>query len=418
LGCQAQSSKLYHSENCVILNPVNTISNTSLYCHIPFCRHRCAYCDFNTYAKMEGRIPAYTAALCSEIEQTAAAASVASLGERLPAHTIFFGGGTPSLLSVEQVGRILEAMRAGFDLSPGAEITLEANPGTVSPEWLRGVYAHGVNRLSFGMQSANAGELNFLERQHDLGDVVQAMQWSREAGFENLSLDLIFGLPEQALATWAATLETALGLNPEHISLYALTIEEGTPLKRQVERGLVAEPDDDAAADMYDLATAVLESHGYRQYEISNWARVGRECQHNLQYWLNLPYLGFGAGAHGFASGVRTANLNGIDAYIRAVRQGKAGVFPRGPANLTTFDIDEATEVGETMMVGLRLTERGVKAEDFQLRFGKSLAEVFARPIAKLEREGLVEWTKDPGSALRLTRRGRLFGNRVFREFI
>jgi oxygen-independent coproporphyrinogen-3 oxidase len=363
---------------------------------------------------METRIPDYTAALCGEIAQVAAAAE----GESLPAHTIFFGGGTPSLLTVEQVGRILEAMRAGFALSPDVEITLEANPGTVSPEWLQGMRAHGVNRLSFGMQSADAAELHFLERQHDLGDVFQAVAWAREAGFENLSLDLIFGLPGQALATWAATLTTTLQLSPEHISLYALTVEEGTPLKRWVDRGLVAEPDDDAAADMYEMAMEKLEAGGYGQYEISNWARAGRECRHNLQYWLNLPYLGFGAGAHGYAAGVRTANLNGIAEYIRAMRTEKSGVFPRGPAVKSATEIDEATEVGETMMVGLRLTERGVKARDFQMRFGKDLADVFARPIAKLEREGLLEWTQEPDSALRLTRRGRLFGNRVFREFI
>ncbi len=413
MGLQTQSSKLYHSEKCVILKLMNALSTYSLYCHIPFCHHRCAYCDFNTYARMESRIPAYTAALCNEIELVAAAAS-----ERLPAHTIFFGGGTPSLLAAEQVRQILSAMRAGFELSAAAEITLEANPGTVSPAWLQEVHSLGVNRLSFGMQSADAGELHFLERRHDLNDVVQAVQWAREAGFENLSLDLIFGLPGQVLATWDATLATALRLEPEHISLYALTIEEGTPLKRRVERGLVAVPDDDIAADMYELAMETLDAGGYGQYEISNWAKNGRECRHNLQYWLNLPYLGFGAGAHGLAAGVRTANKNDIREYIQAVNAAKAGMFPRGPAVLTAIEIDEATEVGETMMVGLRLTARGVSARDFHQRFGKKLEEVFSEPIDRLEREGLLDWTEGPDSALRLTRRGRLFGNRVFREFI
>jgi oxygen-independent coproporphyrinogen-3 oxidase len=413
VGFQAPNLKLYHSEKCDILWAVNTEFPISLYCHIPFCRHRCAYCDFNTYARMEERIPAYTAALCAEIDQVSSAA-----GDRLAAHTVFFGGGTPSLLSAAQVGGILGALRAGFDLDAAAEITLEANPGTVTPEWLRGVNALGVNRLSLGMQSADRGELRFLERQHGPREVEQAVGWAREAGIANLSLDLIFGLPGQRLASWEASLRSALALDPEHLSLYSLTIEEGTPLHRRVERGLVNEPDNDTAADMYEAAMATLESAGYQQYEISNWAKPGRECRHNLQYWLNRPYLGFGAGAHGFAAEVRTANLKGVRAYIQAVADRSAGVFPRGAALETALEIDPVTEMGEMMMVGLRLTARGVRADDFHRRFGLDLAATYAEPIERLGRQGLLEWADGVGSALRLTRRGRLFGNRVFREFI
>ena len=392
------------------MQPVQPVS---LYFHIPFCRHRCAYCDFNTYARMDHLIPAYTSALENEIVRV-----TENAGARLPVHTIFFGGGTPSLLPLERIGGILSICHERFNLFEDVEITLEANPGTVSHQWLLGVRALGVNRLSFGMQSADPAELRFLEREHGLRDVIDAVSWSRDAGFENLSLDLIFGLPGQSLPTWEATLAAALSLHPDHLSLYALTVEEGTPLNRWVERGLVSAPDDDSAADMYDKAIEVLARHGLEQYEISNWALPGRECRHNLQYWLDLPYLGFGAGAHGYANGVRTANVKGIREYIRTVEMGTSGEFPHSPAVHSKVAINVETEMGEVMMVGLRLTERGVVDREFHARFGRHLIDVYEHPIEKLQREGLLEWKDGPGSALRLTRNGRLFGNRVFREFI
>lgn len=387
------------------------MTSYSLYLHIPFCSHRCAYCDFNTYAGMEQRIPAYIDALCTEIRMVATGA-----GERLPVHSVFFGGGTPSLLTDEQVGATLRSLRESFEINKDAEITLEANPGSVSLEWLAAVRRSGVNRISMGMQSADESELSLLTRRHTPGETAQAVRWARTAGFDNLSLDLIFGLPGQTVEPWERTLETALSFAPEHLSLYALTVEEGTPLAGWVENGRVPRPDDDLAAAMYELASERLEVSGYRQYEISNWSLPGRECIHNLQYWLNRPYLGFGAGAHGYARGVRTANLNGIEAYIHAVASSGPADFPRGPALSTATLIDRDTEMGETMMVGLRLTDHGVLPREFQARFGLRLEEHFARPIARLQSEGLLEWS--PAGALRLTRRGRLFGNRVFREFI
>ncbi len=395
---------------------------TSLYIHIPFCRHRCAYCDFNTYAGLESRIPAYVNALDREIRWMGARGA-----ESLPAagpirvHTIFFGGGTPSLLAPQQVEAILGACRESFALDADAEISMEANPGTVTLDGLRALRSLGVNRLSYGMQSAHPSDLRLLQRQHDTIDVIEAVKWARQAGFESLSLDLIFGLPFQDLERWKATLETAIGLQTEHLSLYSLTIEPGTPFQAWLERGLISLPDDDLAADMYDYASERLAQAGFQQYEISNWARIKNgelaACKHNLQYWRNRPYLGLGAGAHGYHSGYRLINAASIPAYIERCRSMPEEAFPMGPATVQALPIDRWTEVQETLMVGLRLTHEGVSALEFLSRFGVSLEDLFGADIDDLIRKGLLEWdgAKD---RLRLSSRGRLLGNRVFRQFV
>jgi oxygen-independent coproporphyrinogen-3 oxidase len=386
--------------------------SASLYLHIPFCRHRCAYCDFNTYAGLEDLIEPYSAALGAEARLSARAA-----GERLEAHTVFFGGGTPSLLPPRLIAQLLEVLAAEFNLAAEAEISLEANPGTLTARGLRGLRAAGVNRLSLGMQSANAAELRLLEREHSAADVAQAVRWARAAGFDNLNLDLIYGLPEQELSAWQRSVQQALELDVEHLSLYALTLEHGTPMGRWAERGLVSEPDAERAADMYEWASEALETAGYRQYEISNWARgEARQCRHNLQYWRCLPYLGFGAGAHGYARGVRTANVLAPAAYMQRMEAGEeAGDWPRTPATASAELIDRRAEMGEVMMMGLRLTEEGVSRGVFRERFGEELETAYAAPLAQLTAWGLLEWA---GERLRLTARGRLLGNRVFREFV
>ncbi len=389
----------------------------SLYIHIPFCRHRCAYCDFNTYAGLEGHIPAYIDALCAEIEMVAGRS-----GERLSAHTLFFGGGTPSLLPIESLKKVLTACRRHFNLQPEAEITLEANPGTVTLDWLEQARRLGINRLSFGMQSAHPDDLRVLERQHGAVDVIRAVEWSRRAGIENISLDLIFGIPGQDLLRWEDSLEFALRLKPEHLSLYSLTVERGTPFKRWVERGLVAMPEDDLAADMYEHACERLEKAGFIHYEISNWARrdprCDTRCRHNLQYWLMDPYLGFGAGAHGFAARTRTANVRGVQSYIHRCSVNEGRPFPAGPAAEVVIPLDTWTLIQETMMVGLRLLDVGVSADEFQGRFGLSLQDAFGKQISRLVHAGLLEWHGAGQERLRLTRRGWLLGNRVFMEFI
>ncbi len=387
----------------------------SLYLHIPFCRHRCAYCDFNTYAGLEDLIPAYTRALCAEIHWLGEAAA-----KRLPVHTIFLGGGTPSLLPVEALEAILRAAQDRFSWDPDIEITLEANPGALSLEYLRAIRSTGINRLSLGMQSSHPEELHFLERQHDFVDVIEAVKWARQAGFDNLSLDLIYGLPGQSLASWETSLKRALALHPEHLSLYALSLEHGTPMGGWVKRGLISLPDSDLAADMYELASERLATNGYQQYEISNWAshRNGRVqvCRHNVQYWRNLPYLGLGAGAHGFVAGYRTVNVRAPNAYIqRLSAPDHAPPFPRTPATSEARPLDRQTEMRETMMMGLRLTREGVVEAAFRQRFHTSLREAFGKEINSLVNAGLLEWSQE---AIRLTKRGRLLGNQVFMAFV
>ncbi|MEX1071545.1 MAG: radical SAM family heme chaperone HemW [Anaerolineales bacterium] len=392
-----------------------TNSPYSLYLHIPFCIHRCGYCDFNTYAGLENLIPAYVDALITEVCYVALAS-----GARLPVHTIFFGGGTPSLLPVDKVAEILAAIRESYDLAADAEISLEANPGTLSLEKLHGLREAGINRLSLGVQSANPEELRLLERQHDFVDVIQAVKWARQAGFDNLNLDWIFGLPGQSLASWQQNINMAVELDPEHLSLYALSIEHGTPFKEMSSRGLLPLPDPDLAAEMYEWASARLNEAGYLQYEISNWAKSGPggkplACRHNLQYWHNLPYIGLGAGAHGFVDGLRIANTLAPSAYIKRLKDGGKFAWPRTPATATAEPVNAQREMGETMMMGLRLVDEGISKGSFSRRFGEQLEAVYGNQIKRLEELKLLEAA---GDALRLTERGRLLGNQVFMEFV
>ncbi len=374
-------------------------------------------------------MPQYVQALCAELEYIAR-----SVDERLPVHTIFLGGGTPSLLPPREIERILKTIVDCYILVEDMEISLEANPGTLSLAYLRDLRRLGVNRLSIGMQSAQPEELRLLEREHDYWDVIQAVTWARKAAFNNINLDLIFGLPAQVLETWKQTLSLAVGLQPEHLSLYALTLEHGTPMQQWVERGIIEEPDADLSAEMYEWAGEYLEGKGYRQYEISNWAREDSNgrwmvCRHNLQYWRCQPYLGFGAGAHGYAGGLRIANILSPRAYIQRLLQSSSTAdfggakegsqpSPSFPCTLATIHkevIDRETEMGEVMMMGLRLTWEGVSRQVFHERFGKTMEEVFGAQIEKLIHLGLLEWS---GDRLILTPRGRLLGNVVFREFI
>ena len=385
----------------------------SLYIHIPFCIHRCAYCDFNTYAGQESHIPEYVEALNREIEIAARSAA-----GRLKVHTIFFGGGTPSLLQAEQFESILSKVREHYDVLGGAEISLEANPGTVKRDSLKDLHSLGFNRLSLGVQSAHPEELRQLERIHDYFDVINAVKWARQAGFDNLSLDLIFGLPGQSMNRWQATVNLILGLHPDHLSLYALSVEHGTPFEHWARRGLMSVPDPDGAADMYEWAGQKLNETGFEQYEISNWAKRGKQCLHNLQYWRNLPYLGFGAGAHGSANGLRVSNVLRIKTYIERVKcdpVNSAHPFPITPATVYQINISKRVEMQETMMTGLRLTREGVSADGFKGRFRIPLREVFGREIDDLTGLNLLEWA---GPMLHLTKRGRLLGNQVFMRFV
>ena len=387
----------------------------SLYLHIPFCRHKCGYCDFNTYAGKEDLQADYVKALCIEISRFAEVA-----GERTRVHTIFFGGGTPSLLTSQEFDAILSAVDKAFDLLPENEITIEANPGTVDLASLKAIRSLGVNRLSMGMQSAHPGELRILERQHDFFDVIRAMDWARNAGFDNINLDLIFGLPNQSLEDWQRNVKVALGLKPEHLSLYNLTIEHGTPMEKWVGRGLLPEPRSDEAAEMYLWTMQHLAAQGWRHYEVSNWARADEygeplACLHNLQYWRNQPYIGLGAGAHGFIGGFRVANVLGPEAYINRCLNVERKEYPRTPATVTATNIDTYTEMQETMMMGLRLLEEGIGSGGFEQRFGQKLEEVFATELASLVDLNLLEQIDDYWL---LTAKGRMLANQVFMQFV
>ena len=392
------------------------MNTTSLYFHVPFCNRRCGYCDFNTFAGMKSFIPQYVEAVCQEIKIVSDASP-----ERIQVGTLFFGGGTPSLLSISQYQKILETCRNYFDLNSTSEISIEANPGNINREYLQGIREAGVNRISFGMQSAHPEELHILDRQHRHEDVINAVAWSKKAGFKHINLDLIFGIPGQSLEHWNKSLDLALAENIDHFSLYSLIVEEGTPMHRWVGRGLLQAPDDDLAADMYEVAMDRLEDAGYLQYEISNWAKreeTDNFCHHNLQYWRFLPYLGFGAGAHGFANGIRTENVGGILEYIRKINQNKPITYPTGPAAEEVSELSKWDLMQEFMMVGFRLTEEGVSRQNFQSIFGQSMESVFEKQIEYLKNQGLIEVHPQNLASLRLTRRGKLFGNQVFAQFV
>ncbi len=416
-----------------------TNPNTSIYIHIPFCKHRCAYCDFNTYAGQEDSIPAYVNALINEIN------FVGHRAEQMNIHTVFFGGGTPSLLSAPQFDSILQTLRSAFTLTADAEISIEANPGTISPEKLNAIRKSGINRISFGVQSANTEELRMLERIHDFFTVIEAVSTARKAGFDNLNLDLIYGLPEQTLASWQTTLQRIVDLHPEHISAYALTLEHGTPFGRWSSKGLLPLPDPDLAAEMYEYAEEFLESNGYVHYEISNWAKATAEsgtqnaesnssfiihhssfvCRHNLQYWHSLPYLAFGAGAHGYANGYRYSNALRIKTYIERLSLPSAFSllpFPLSPATVNQHKQTLKDDMSEYMLNNLRLTNAGVAESDFRLRFGSGLLDVYPKEIEELVKNGLLEIKTSEvlktSEVYRLTKRGRLLGNQVFLRFV
>ena len=397
-------------------------SGLALYVHIPFCESKCPYCDFNTYAGIESLMPGYTAALLREITQWGA-----WLGRPLLA-SVFFGGGTPSYLPTDDLQRLMDTIRAAFDLPLDAEATLEANPGDCSIERLSAMRAAGFNRISIGVQSFDDTELAMLGRRHDAERAAQAVRDARAAGFGNVSLDLMFGLPEQSVASWERSVEQAVRLGTNHLSAYALTLEHGTPLEADVRLGRTPEPDPDIAAEMYLRAQEALAGAGLAQYEISNWATQGKESTHNLAYWRSLPYLGVGPGAHSHLYGIgalgsfgaRFANANPPRVYIESVSAWTAGGTLTADAIRTAAAVGQCDTVrrrdamAETMMMGLRLNA-GVADAAFRERFGESIADAFPVPTAECVDLGLLEWV---GGALRLTEHGRLLGNEAFARFV
>jgi len=347
----------------------------SLYLHIPFCLRKCPYCDFfSTQHHSASDLDAYVGLLLEHLEL-----AYSRSGPPAPLDSIFFGGGTPSLLEPMAVGRLLAAAQQRFGFSSDIEISLEANPGTLSPTRLEGFRTAGVNRLSLGLQTQNPGMLRQLGRPHSPADGLQAVRWARQAGFDNLSLDLMFALPGQTLPDLLADIQAYLALEPEHFSCYGLTAEADTPLAAAVAKGAVLLPDSDFYADAFLCLHEQLEAAGYEHYEIANYARAGLFCRHNLGYWQRQPCLGLGAGAHSFSAvdwGERWAVPAALAEFRSAIAAG------RNPAKfLERFDHRGA--MAETLYLGLR-TARGVDEQWFREHFGAGVAECFPKQVEQL----------------------------------
>jgi oxygen-independent coproporphyrinogen-3 oxidase len=385
----------------------------SLYVHIPFCASKCGYCDFNSYAGQEHLLPAYSRALVREAQLWRSATA------RHFVTTVFFGGGTPSLLPLKELSSIVDGLRAVFDVAADAEVTLEANPGSIDERYLRGLLSLGFNRLSLGVQSFHDEELRALGRIHSTEDAREAVREARAAGFESVSLDLIFGLPEQRTERWQQTVEEALAFDPKHLSLYALTVEEGTPLGRDVAEGRMPAPDPDAQADQYEWARERLARAGYEHYEISNWARSGYRCRHNLTYWECGDYLGLGAGAHSYLDGVRFANVDAPGEYVSLIEESSDEAAKGGDRTpmrqvVSRESLTPDLAMADALVLGLRLVE-GVGLADFRERYGTDAMDAFGKRLSEPLTHGLVETA---GGRLRLTDRGRLLGNEVFARLL
>lgn len=379
----------------------------ALFVYIPYCPSICTYCDFNVYARRDDEFDAYVNAVAREIEITAR-----TVQEPRVASSLAFGGGTPSVLSAEQIERIVETTRGQFEFLLDAEWTLEANPGTVNLKKLHALREMGFARLSLGVQTFDDARLRQFNRAHTVAQAYEAFDWARRAGFENINLDLIYGLPNQTLDEWRGTLERALAFESEHLSLYGLQVEERTVLKKQIDLGRVASPDADLAADMYELAVQLLRAAGFVHYEISNFAKPGFASRHNKTYWLNAPYLGFGAGAHSSMNGergewTRYENLKAPREYVRRLETGDLPVILREKISLEM-------QMAETMFLGLRLAE-GVTWTRFFERFGQDAREVYREPLEFFKEGDFVELD---ARGIRLTEKGMLVSNQLLWRFL
>lgn len=394
-----------------------------IYIHIPFCERKCTYCNFNT-ADFDSSLAArYLRAVEQEIILTGPGLANKSEPGRnkRAADTIYFGGGTPSIVEAEQLGSLVRACRDSFDVAEDAEITIEINPATLSDSKLDGWLAAGINRASVGVQSFIDRELQSLSRTHNAEGARQTLAALRRAGFQNISLDLIAGLPAQTLDDWKFNLREALALGPEHLSLYLLEIKEGTQLFAQIKRGARPLPDDDLAAEMYRMICEATREAGYEQYEISNFAlkarRIGSvddpaepdqfRSKHNLKYWTGAPFYGIGCGAHSYDGQARWVNLSRTESYIEAV-------VNRGCALAERHELSDEDRAAEALFMGLRLIE-GIDLEEFRAEYRLDVRERFASEVARLEEADLVAFEQ---GRLRLTDRGLLLSNEVFVSFV
>ena len=374
---------------------MKTVRPLGLYIHIPFCKAKCVYCDFYSLPHGEDRMDAYTDALCAHLTEAAPLAASHTVD------TVYFGGGTPSYLGEKRLCKILKVIEKRYQVARDAEITLEANPDSAG-DWkaLRALRRCGFNRISLGMQSACDEELQAIGRVHTMEQVQQAAEAARKAKIQNLSLDLIYGLPHQTQERWMENLAAAVALNPEHLSCYSLILEEGTPLYRQAEDGTCAPlPDEDALCEMDDITERLTRAGGYARYEVSNYAKAGRICRHNVVYWECLPYLGIGCAAHSDMDGTRFYNTEDFDAYLRGA-----------PARTE----DAGGRMFERMMMGLRMV-RGVDEACFLRDFGRAPEAVWTKSLPRLMREGML--AREDGR-LYLTARGMQVMNAVLVEMM
>ena len=375
-----------------------------LYVHLPFCRQKCFYCDFPSYAGQEGRMAVYVEALLGELAREGAPLR-AAWG---PPRTVYLGGGTPTALPPALMERLLAGLREFLAAAPDAlEFTCECNPGTVDAAYLSLLRAGGVNRLSLGVQTFDDALLRRIGRIHTAAEVCAAVRQARAAGFRNLSLDLMYGLPGQTLAGLEMSVQQALALAPQHISIYGLQVEEGTPFARAQAAGQLALPTEEESEVMYDYMTAALPAAGYARYEISNFARPGFESRHNLGYWQDVPYLGVGAAAHSYLDGQRYENPRGIEEYLAALRES-------GRARREEEPMTRATSMEEFAFLALR-TARGIDRARFAARFGCELASVYADAIARMRARGFLE---EDAQGVRLPPLGMKYGNWVFEAFL
>jgi oxygen-independent coproporphyrinogen-3 oxidase len=356
--------------------------SAALYVHFPYCVSICSYCDFDRQATGFASIPRYVASVAAEIQ----------MQRRRPIHSIFFGGGTPSLMTGEQVASILSAAAGQFELMPGAEITLEANPGECTVERLSAFRDAGVNRLSIGVQSLDDETLLRLSRRHTADEARAAVAAARSARFENVSLDFMLGLAGMTVESWRTTLDAAVALGLEHLSCYILTVDERVPMGREVERGRLVLPSDDEVAEQYLAISPRLAAAGFEQYEVSNWAQSGRQSRHNLTYWRDEPYIGIGAGAAGWVDGVRTKNSPSPRRYMASVA---AGHVERVEEERT----DRFTRLGDALALGLRLRE-GIDLDALAARIGVDVRGAIGRELDDLVAAGCLEWH---GRHLRVT---------------
>lgn len=370
-----------------------------IYIHIPFCRSKCDYCDFYSLAGRDDRMDQYQKALLSHIRETA------PLAQDFPVDTIYIGGGTPSYYGAKRLKELLGVVHKLYKVEKDAEVTVECNPDSVDVKSLKILRKAGVNRLSMGMQSANACELERIHRIHTPQQVNEAATAARKAGFTNLSLDLIYGLPGQTMDSWKATVEHALSLIPQHLSCYGLKVEEGTPLAARVAEGEVL-PDDDQQADLYLWTVGRLERAGYPQYEISNFAKPGFASRHNLRYWLTQPYIGFGPGAHSDFGGRRYSFVRDLDAYIQGVLQG-------GDIIDESELIPKRERCGEYLMLRLR-TVQGINEQEYRSTYFMDFAPLQAR-LEQFQAQG---WAEQTDGRWHFTPQGFLLSNQLIGDLL